>query len=298
MNQSKAFLISFFAAAVAMLLVFVYINNVKKEVTAQYGTEVVVVTASRDINELEEIQADMLTTTTIPKNFAQPDSHGDIKTFEGSVAASPIKLGEQVLLTKVLLKGAHTGISSQVAIHHRAISIPVNNVTGVTRLLRPGDRVDIIANVEYPSPDGVQKEVKTLLQNVHVLAVGEQIQNNIPEAFQIDPVSGNRKAINLKGDRTYNTVTIEVSPPDAQKTIFVIESGAQLFLTLRNPVDRLVSSVPTTTVDEVLGDNSRKAALEAAKNRIPAARPVPKPAPVKVIPKTSAFGKGGIPIAN
>ena len=297
MNQSKAFLISFFAAAVAMLLVFVYINNVKDEIKSEYGTEVVVVTAKRNINEHEEIEADMLTTTVVPKNFAQPDSHGDIKTFEGSVAASPIKAGEQILLTKVLLKGAHTGISSQVAIHHRAISIPINDVTGVTRLLRPGDRVDIIANVQYPSDDGVKSEVKTMLQNVHVLAVGEQIQNNIPEAFQVDPVSGNKKAINLRGSRVFNTVTIEVSPQDAQKVIFVVEAGAGLYLTLRNSVDRLVSSIPTTTVDEVLGANSRKAALNAAKNRVPAARPRPVAKP-RAVKKKNNFGKGGVPIAN
>jgi len=297
MNQSKAFLISFIAAAVAMVLVFVYIDDVKDKIKATYGTEVVVVVAKQDINELEEIQTEMLETAVVPKNIAQPDSHGDIKTFEGSVAGAPIKAGEQVLLTKVLLKGAYTGISSQVAIHHRAISIPVNNVTGVTKLLKPGDRVDIISNVQYATPDGVKSEVKTLLQNVHVLAVGEQIQNNIPERFEKDPVSGNKRVVNLRGDTQFNTVTIEVTPLDAQKTIFIIESGAQLFLTLRNPVDRLVSSVPTTTVDEVLGDNSRKAALEAAKNRIPAAAPVPRPTVVKPKP-SSAFGKGGIPIAN
>lgn len=296
MNQSKAFLISFGAAAVAMLLVFVYINNVKDEIKKVYGTEVVVVVADQDINELEEIKAGMLTTKIVPKSFAQPNSHGDIKAFEGSVAAAPIRAGEQVLLTKVLLKGSHTGISSQVAIHHRALSISVNDVTGVTRLLQPGDRIDLIANVQYRGDDGVLAEVKTVLQNVHVLAVGQQIQNNIPEAFETDPVSGQRTAINLRGDRGFSTITIEVTPLDAQRVVFITEAGASLFVTLRNPVDRLVASVPTTTVDEVLGENSRKAALEAAKRRKPAARQAPvKTRPKKVGP---VFGQGGVPFAN
>lgn len=295
MNQSKAFLISFFAAGVAMMLVFVYVNNKVDEIQGEYGTEVTVVVASRAINELEEIQPDMLETITLPSKFAQPGSNGDIKSFEGAVAAAPFKEGEQVLLTKVLLKGSDTGISSQVAIHHRALSIPVNDVTGVTRLLRPGDRVDVIANVQYASDDGVKAEVKTVLQNIHVLAVGEQVQNNIPQAFQVDPVSGRSIAKNLRGNRNYNTVTIEVNPVDAQKMIFISESGASIFLTLRNPVDRLVASIPTTTVDEVLGENSQKAALEAAKRRVPTPKPKVRTAPKPPAPK---FGAGGVPFAN
>ena len=282
-----------------MLLVFFYINSEKQKIKSEYGSEVVVVVAKRDINEMEEIKADMLTTKVVPKSFAQPGANGDPRTFEGSVASAPIKTDEQLLLTKVYLKGSDTGIASQVAIHHRAMSIPVTDVTGVTRLLKPGDRVDIIANLQYPGDDGVVSEVKTVMQNVHVLAVGEQIQNNIPAIFDTDPVTGGRFAKNIRGSRTFNTVTIEVTPVDAQKLVYVLEISGGLVLTLRNPVDRLVTSVPTTTVDEILGDNSRKFAIEAAKNRMPAAaaaaaaaaRPAPPPPP-------PAFKQGGVPLAN
>jgi pilus assembly protein CpaB len=196
------------------------------------------------------------------------------------------------------LKGTDTGIASQIAIHHRAISVPVNDVTGITKLLKPGDRIDLVANIQYQGDDGVLSEVKTMLQNVHVLAVGEQIQNNIPAVFEEDPVTGQRFAKNIRASRNFSTVTIEVNPLDAQKIIYVMESGVQLYLTLRNPVDRLVSSIPTMTVDEVLGENSKKAALEAAKNRVPAAPPpriiTPPPPP----PPPPGFKKGGLPFAN
>lgn len=297
MNQSKAFIVSFGAAALAMLLVFFYINSEKQKIKAEYGSTVMVVVAKEDINEMQEIKAEMLTTKPVPKNFQQPGSNGDPRTFEGSVASAPIKADEQVLLTKVYLKGSDTGIASQVSIHHRGISIPVNDVTGVTRLLKPGDRVDIIANVQYPGENGVQSEIKTILQNVHVLAVGEQVQNNIPAVFDTDPVTGGRFAKNIRGSRTFNTVTIEVTPVDAQKVIYIVESGVGLFLTLRNPVDRQVASIPTLTVDEVLGENSRKAALEAAKNRIPAAT-APKTVKPAAPPPPPAFKQGGIPFAS
>lgn len=279
-------------AALAMLLVYLYVNQQKKNLQDEFGDEVTVTVAAQDINELEEIKAGMLTTVTVPKKFVQPGSNGDPKTFENSVANSPFKKGEQILLTKVLLKGAETGLSSQVAITRRAMSIPVTDVTAVTRLIRPGDRVDVISKLTYPSGEGDSgEEIKTILQDVHVLAVGEMIQNNIPSAFENDPVTGNRRAINLKGSRAFGTVTVEVTPQEAQTLVFVMNNSSELYLTLRNPIDRQIASVSYTTVDTVLGDNSAKAAKERAKLKpAPAAAPPPPPPPR---PVNNPFLTGG-----
>lgn len=244
-----------------MLLVYFYISEKEAAIKAEFGTDVAVVVAARDINEFEQLQANMLTTQVVPKKFAQPGSNSDPSVFltSGSVAAAPIRKGEQILLTKVLLKGAETGLSTQVGVTKRALSIPVNEVTGVTKLLKPGDRVDIVSNVPYQNPTGGQdSEVKTVLQDINVLAVGEVIQNQIPSVFEEDPLTSTKRAVNLRGSRAFNTVTVEVTPIEAQSLIFVIQSGAELFLTLRNPIDRYVASIPTTTVDEVLGENSKK----------------------------------------
>ncbi|MBS1983988.1 MAG: Flp pilus assembly protein CpaB [Bdellovibrionales bacterium] len=279
MNQSKAFITSIAFAGLAMILVYFYVSQREDSLNAEFGSKVPVVVASRDINEMEQIQANMLQVIEVPKKFAQPGANGDKKTFEGSVAASPVRQGEQVLMTKVLLKGAETGLASQVAVTRRALSVPVNDVSGVTRLLKPGDRIDLISNITYRTPTGPESEVKTIMQDVHVLAVGELIQNNIPSAFEDDPVAGTRKAVNLRGNRTFNTVTVEVTPNDAQSLILVMQSGAELFMSLRNPVDRVIASIPTTTVDEVLGPNSKKAEMERRNRPAP-----PAPAAVRVAP--------------
>lgn len=298
MNQSRAFLMSLIFAGLAMMLVYFYVSEKESTITSEFGTPITVIVAAKDINEFEEIQQSMLTTKVIPIKFAQPGAYNMIKsgtaekisqytveTFVGAVASAPIRKGEQVLLNKVLLKGSDTGLASQVAISRRALSIPANDLTGVTRLLKPGDRVDLISSIQYKGTGGQEAEVKTLLQNVHVLAVGEVIQNKIPQAFEQDPLSGSRKAINLRGSRQYNAVTIEVTPQDAQSVIWALQNGSEIFMTLRNPVDRVIASVPTTTVDEVLGPNSKKAEKERAKflpppkadNRPPTPPPAPPP---------------------
>jgi len=287
MNQSKAFMISLICAAGAMLLVHFYISEQEGKIKKEFGDEVRVIVASRDIAEFEVIREDMLTITTMPKKFVQEGSLTDKEAFKKTpaVAAAPFRRGQQVLVHQVLFRGAETGLASQVAITRRAISIPVTDVTGVTKLLKQGDRVDVVANISYPGPSGQLSEVKTLLQDINILAVGEVIQNQIPSVFEEDPISGNRRAVNLRGNRAFSTVTVEVTPQQAQVLVYTIETGATLFLTLRNPIDRVTPAIPTTTVDQVLGPDSKKAILERPVApppviRAPAAvRPPPPPPP-------------------
>ncbi len=282
MNQSKAFGISLVFAGLAMLLVFLYVDSEKKQIRDEFGEEVTVVVAREDINEMQEISTKVLETKRVPKRFVQPGVQFDPNVYEGTIAAAPFKAGEQVPLSKVLLKGGETGLATQVAVSKRGIAIPISDTTGVNRLVRPGDRVDLIANVTYEDAAGKRgSEIKTILQDVQIIAVGEMIQNNIPQVFEEDPISGGRRAKSLRGSRGFATITVEVTPLEAQSLIYLVSSGTDIFSTLRNPVDRVVQPVPTTTVDEVLGQNSKKAEIER-RMRIPAAAPVvaaPPPPP-------------------
>jgi pilus assembly protein CpaB len=268
------------------------VSDAEKRIKQDFGDEVSVVVATQDINEFDVVQASMLRVTSVPKRFAQPSSNPDPKVFEGTVASAPIRKGEQVLLTKVIPKVAETGLATQIGINFRAISLPVNDTTGVTKLIKPGDRVDVVTTVQYQVGEAQDSEVKTILQNVHVLAVGEQIQNAVPSAFEEDPLTRTRRAVNMRGSRAFGTVTVEVSPRDVQALIYVINSGANIFLSLRNPVDRVIASIPTSTVNDVLGSDSNKARREAeiaARNRPP---PPQNLTPV-IVPRINPLVSGG-----
>jgi pilus assembly protein CpaB len=270
-------------ALLAMLLVYFYVSEREASIKKTYGTEVTVVVATKDINEFTQITSDMLATKTVPSTFAMPRAEklsiNDILS-SGSVAAAPIAAGEQLMPSKLLVKGAETGLASQVAITRRAISIQVDEVTGVTKLVKPGDRVDIVSMVNYQGPTGQMQEVKTVMQDVNILSVGEVIQNQVPSVFEEDPLSGSRRAVNMRGNRNFSTITVEVTPADAQKLILLAEMGSRLYLTLRNPVDREVAvSLSTTTVDKVLGEDSEKFRLS---------RPPPAPPPVLRAPAAAA----------
>ena len=68
---------------------------------------------------------------------------------------SKISKGEQILSSRVL--GDSTGqgrMSYTVPSGKRAISVSVNEVSGVSGFIRPSDRIDVVATVNIPVSGG------------------------------------------------------------------------------------------------------------------------------------------------
>ena len=226
----------------------------------RYGTTKTVLVAAKDILEMQTIDETLVQQEEKPQEFLQPGAVETPDDAVGLVAATPIKKGEQILLTKLLSPGPNTGLSLQVAPDKRAVTIPVDEVRGVGKLVRPGDRVDIITSINYGEAKNEKREVKTLLQDILVLATGINVTNNIPRAILLDTFNGKPAYKNLNGDTGYSTITVEVSPMEAEKLIYIesVAPGA-IFLSLRNGNDKVQPPLPTATLDTVLGAESERA---------------------------------------
>jgi pilus assembly protein CpaB len=84
----------------------------------------------------------------MPSDFIQPDAINVPDEIIGNVAAVPIRKGQMIVKNNLLTPGPDTGISLQVAPSKRAVTITVDEARAVAKLIRPGDRVDIIAAVD------------------------------------------------------------------------------------------------------------------------------------------------------
>lgn len=124
--------------------------------------------------------------------------------------------GEPVLRTKVSGMGSRPIFSSMVRSGMRAISIKIDDVSGVSGFILPGDYVDIMLTRRvgqgYPS-DYV---TDLLLQGVKVLG--------------IDQLAGEGHDKPVVG----HTATVEVTPEQAGKLALAQQAGT-LSLALRNP---------------------------------------------------------------
>jgi pilus assembly protein CpaB len=253
-NESRTLWISLGCGLLAAFLLYSYSQEKKAEYDSQYGTTTSVVIAKVDISEMRTIDDTMLEVSQRPSNFLEPSAVKDPEVAVGQVAAVPIKKGEQILTTKLLHPGPDTGIALQVAPEKRAITLPVDDIRGVAKLIRPGDRVDLYAAFEVGKGLNVRREVSVMMVDVVILATGLNIMNSIPRMFEVDANGKDVSMINLANDTKYTTVTIEATPKEAQDLIYLMATNpGNIYFALRNPNDRKPPTrVPSSNADSVL----------------------------------------------
>ncbi|HHY06818.1 MAG TPA: Flp pilus assembly protein CpaB, partial [Clostridia bacterium] len=144
---------------------------------------------------------------------------------------------EPLLTSKLATPGeVKNGLAYLVPVGKRAISIAVNEVSGLAGLLQPGDRVDVAAIMSFPDGRGGE-EVSALIvvQNIPILAVGKQMDE---KGKKIGSESGEQK-----------TITLAVTIKEAQALLLAGQKGS-LRLLLRSPVDdSMEGTVPFTARD-------------------------------------------------
>ncbi len=279
-NESRTLWISLGAGLFSAFLLYSYSQEKKAEYDKTYGTMKNVVIAKMNIEEMRTIDDSMLEVVQKPSDFIEPGALQDPELAVGQVAGKAIKKGEQLLDSKLLLPGPETGISLQVAPSKRAVTLPVDEVRGVAKLIRPGDRIDIYAAIDSGRGITQRREVSMIMQDVVVLATGVNVVNNIPRTVEADNSGKNQIITPLTQDTKYNSLTIEATPKEAQDLIYIISTApSNIYYTLRNPNDRMVPPrLPSSTSDTVLGRPS--VSLE---NPLPAAPAVIPQATVPLI---------------
>lgn len=275
-NETKTLWISVGAALFAVFLLYSWSQEQKAALHKKFGSKVQIVIAGKDIAEMEPIDESMLEVAEFPEDFKQPAAISNPEIIIGQMAAAPIKKGEQILNTKLLLPGKDTGLSMQVTPGKRALTIPIDDMRGAAKLIKPGDRLDLVAAVDTGSGLDKKKEVRTIMQDVPVLAVGQNIVDTLPAQLEGDGKE-NYLLNNLRKVTNFSSVTIEGSPTEVQLLIYILSTNpGSLFTILRNPNDRYINPLKTVDNDDVMG---KVKAARVPATPAPVALPTPAPAP-------------------
>jgi len=121
------------------------------------------------------------------------------------------------------------GLADAVKRQMRAVSINASGAAAVSGMVRPADHVDVIGTFSFPGAEKngrAQQDLVTctILQNVLVLATGRDTANSAGR----DP---------FNSGASYTTVTLEVSPREAEMLVFAEQIKGRLSLSLRNRND-------------------------------------------------------------
>ena len=223
-----------------------------------------VVTVVTDLTYGTKLEATMLRVAHYPKDAVPSGAYSTIDSVVGQTTKVFMAAREPV--TEIKLSSRGGGLSMLVRPKMRAASIEVNQVSGVSGFVLPGDRVDVLITVDPRNNEDAV--TRTLLQNIEVLAAGQKTQQQ------------DNKPINVQA------VTLLVDPPGAEVLAHAGHEG-QISLVLRNPEDQDHVSVPAFSTREMLG--GRVAAAPSSKKRGTTVAPVTSTRPgVPVVRKEPA----------
>jgi pilus assembly protein CpaB len=153
----------------------------------------------------------------------------------GRVAQAPLIAGQPVLRSLLAPKGSGAGLQALIPPGMRAITVDVNETSGLGGMLVPGCRVDVLATIAGATAD--RTVARAIVQNVLVQAVGQRISPRNEAAPE--PKDGKDSKPAPMSDATaaaYRTVTL-IAKPDEAFALELASSSAHLRLVLRNSGD-------------------------------------------------------------
>ncbi|UCH84453.1 MAG: Flp pilus assembly protein CpaB [Candidatus Latescibacterota bacterium] len=262
-------LIATVLAAAAGGTVYLYLKGMPVAQADAPETQPVVV-ATKDMTFGTLLKDEHLKLVEFPTSSVPPNSYGAIDSVMSQTTKVFVAEGEPILASKLSAIGG--GLSVRVAENMRAMSLDVNDVTGVSGFVLPGDRVDVLVTVDNAAGSNVAV-TKTILQDVEVLAAGVKTETK-----------GNHHI-------TVQTVTVLVKPAGAEKLALGVHQG-QVHLALRNPVDHEQVTVKSTNTKSMLGMTSSRKATR--RRTTPKAVQTTQKDPVEVDPTFTVIRDGKI----
>lgn len=214
-------------ALLAAFLAYYTLNNAR---TAALNEQYIqVVAAVQDIPANTALTPEMLEVKHFPKSLQTGKEITDVNAAVGRISPVAISKGEYLLDSRLIKPGeGKDRLAYAVPEGMRAMSIPITNVTGVSNMIKIGDRVDFVAIVP-PNTASPEPRSMLILQNIQILAVGS--------AFKEAGAPQNTETA---------TLTVAVDPQSALKLKMALKN-TDFALALRPPSDKdMVNPAPVT----------------------------------------------------
>jgi pilus assembly protein CpaB len=159
----------------------------------------------------------------IPRKFYPAKALVNAQTLRGKVALAPMAAGLPVIDGAfVEPRIAHESFAQRIDKGMEAITISVDDVRGVARLVVPGDKVNMLVTLD--------DQTQFMLQALEVLAIGNATELQPGESA---PVPG-AAAAGVAPTSASGLVTFSVPAKDAAKIALASQVG-QIYLTLVPP---------------------------------------------------------------
>jgi pilus assembly protein CpaB len=219
-----------------------------------------IVAARRDLPIGTKVAEADLHLVSVVKSQAPRSYLTSPKQASGRALVYPVGANEPVTDARLTALSGAEGAAAVLPQGMRAVSVSFNDTSGVSGLIQPKSRVDVL----FTRTGNVYEALTvTLFEDVEVLSIGRVTQVDIPA-----PGAAAKKAATTSSN-TNRTATLVVTPKQAQELELAKNQG-RIGLSLRNPLDRSTEVEPSaSTLEQIEPMILTRSSTNFRKRRLP-----------------------------
>lgn len=238
---------------IAAVLGVNYLNSARSTIASESEPIEVLVAQEnlpRGLSIEELTQRGLVKTEQVPRRFVSADAVSSARILEGQVLAVPLSTGEQLTKTRFQFP-TQAGLSYTVPEGFIALTVAVDEVSGVAGLLKPGDMVLLFATMK-PKSNNESAYTTLLIPKARVLAVGGSVTSepSSDSESQSGILSSGGSSGSGGSGKSYQSITLALSVIDAERVAFVQQLGV-LQLGLMSQTATATSTVGPTSFRNV-----------------------------------------------
>ncbi len=238
MDRQKVVLILVVAWISAALLTWILYSSTR---APHAESTVALEAASRDLPAGTLLREADIKTIRVVEKDAPPAAIRDKAAVLDHPLLFPVGANEPFMTGKVASAKGIEGLAATIDPGLRAISVPITDSSGVSGLIQPRSRVDVLFTRPGPLSEAL---TTTILEDVPVLAIGRTTEvANASTAANTAAQTATRTAA--------QAATLLVAPDQAEKLELAKNLG-RISLVLRNPLDHENAASDTATVSRDL----------------------------------------------
>lgn len=221
--------------ALVVLIVYFTLTHMENTLKAAQPKEIKltkIVVAKVDIPRGVVIQKDMLRVKEFVVDSLPKGTSSQIEMFLNLPTKLEIFAGDILTTDKVFTDYRQAGFIGMIPDDCRAVTIPVNNVTAISGLIKAGDHVDIVLIRNVPS--GTKASV--FMENVLLLSINQNTDRQIQE-----PKSNDKKGADQKNSE--NKKSEDTTEENSEEVMTAEEIMAQSDKLASQPMGQSVGMV-------------------------------------------------------
>jgi pilus assembly protein CpaB len=259
-------------ASVATFMVYRAIDRIPEKIVEVHSVEYVV--AASDLPMGTRLGPEHLKVMPWPSAGQVEGTFQHADALIGRGLIQSVRSNELITEGRLAPVDAGSGFNTIIPEGMRALSVRVNDVTGIAGYTTPGTRIDMLVTMR----DGEASRAKVFVSNVQVLTSGTVYDQDQGKNGQPIPAT---------------VVTLMVTPEQSELITLAQNSGA-ITLTLRNPLDMKPTETDGAVVAQLMGRTAPSRPAEAPVRRAVRPRTTPDAPPVPAVYRIETIKAGKV----